>query len=138
MSMTQLGIGIAGLAAVGSLALQMMLPHPVPFVVNEIALVGGVVIQDRTVITDHPAFYAQWAATVEDADTGESLRQCEGSGANSYPPGRKAVHFTLDEWTGRPGCTLASLPPGRYALRASWRWGETFTSSKSEPFEVAQ
>ena len=136
MSISDLGIGMAAVAAVVSTALQLVLPQPAPLVINNLTYADGIVTQDRTLNTDQPAFYAQWTATVENAETGESLRWCEGSGANGYPPGQKAVTFTLADWTGRATCTPDSLPPGLYALRASWRWGAESTSFKSAVFEV--
>lgn len=138
MSATQLGVGIVFLSMIGSAALQVVLPEAQPFTINALTYSNGIVTQDRTIATDQPAFYAQWAVTVENVDTGDSLRQCEGFGANAYPPGRKAVSFTLPDWTGRPGCTLESIPAGRYALRGSWRWGEHSAALKSSVFEVTK
>lgn len=137
MSTTQLAVGVAALSMIGSGIVSLVLPQPAPFIVNGLRMDAGIITQDRTITTDQTAFYAQWAATVEDA-TGESIRRCEGSGANAYSPGRKAVTFRLEDWTGKPGCTWESLPPGLYALRASWRAGEWSTSIKSETFEVTR
>lgn len=136
MSMFNTVIGGAGLVVAATVALQSMLPGPPPFVVNSLNYEAGVVTQDRTITTSAPAFYAAWAATVENADTGESLHWCEGNGANAYPPGRRAVEFSLQDWTGNPLCTFASLPSGRYALRASWAWGGQSTAAKSPIFTV--
>lgn len=138
MSMVNTVLTGAVIWGVATVWLRMVLPEPVPFVVHSLAYSEGVVTQDRTITTDEPAFFAQWTATVENADTGQSLRRCEGSGANGYPPGRMAVSFTLEEWTGRDNCTVASLLPGHYTLRATWRWGEESTAMKSEPFEVTR
>lgn len=129
-------IGVLAVAAIGSFGARVILPAPSPIQVHSIAMVEGRVMQSRTITVDGPAFYAQWAATVADAETGESLIWCEGSGANAYPPGSKEVAFTLEDWTGSERCTLDSLPPGVYVLRASWQWGEKTTSKVSEPFEV--
>jgi len=137
MSMTQLAIGIAAMSAIGSAALQLALPRPVPFEVASLEVKDGAVLQDRTVTTDQPAFYAQWAATVETA-SGDSIRGCEGNGANAYMAGRKVVTFSLEDWTGKPSCTYASLKPGVYRLRASWHWGEHYTSKTSPTFEVTR
>jgi len=138
MSMTQTLIGGGALVLALNFAVQAILPQPTPIVVHGLTYLDGAVIQERTISTDQTAFYAQWAVTVENADTGESLIWCEGNGANAYPPGHRVVQFTLADWTGRTTCTPESLPPGRYALRASWRWGGDGTSAKSEPFEVVE
>lgn len=138
MSMTQTIIGGTALVLALNWAVGAILPEPIPIDVISLSYADGMVTQERTITTDQTAFYAQWAATVENADTGDSIRWCEGSGANAYPPGHRAVVFTLADWTGNQRCTPESLPAGRYALRASWRWGEHSTSRKSEVFEVAK
>ena len=136
--MTQLAVGMTAITAAATLALQSVLPNAPPITINSLRYDAGQVIQDRTIATDGQAFYAQWAVTVENAETGESLIWCEGNGANAYPPGTRAVVFSLQDWTGRDECTADSLPPGVYALRGSWRWGEDWTSAKSLPFEVME
>lgn len=126
------------MVAAATLALQAILPQPPAFVVHELNYEAGIVTQDRSIATNEVAFYAQWAVTVEDVETGASVRWCEGAGANAYPPGRRAVQFSLPDWTGRTLCTPESLPAGRYALRGSWRWGDHYTSVKSNVFEVVE
>lgn len=129
-------VGVLVFTVLGSVGARVILPAPAPIQVHYIEMTEGKVHQSRTITTDAPAFYAQWAATVADAETGESLIWCEGSGANAYPPGSKIVAFALEDWTGADQCTLESLPPGRYVLRASWSWGDEGTAKVSEPFEV--
>lgn len=138
MSLVQTGIGIAGAVLALNFAVSAILPEPVRIQVQALAYDNGVITQERTVRTENQAFYAQWAATVENADTGESVRWCEGSGANAYAAGHKVVTFTLPDWTGRKECTPESLPPGRYVLSATWHWGVRDAAMKSEPFEVNQ
>jgi len=140
MSMTQTLIGGGAMVLALNFAVSAILPEPAPIEVHSLVYLAGEIYQERTITTDQPAFPILWTATVENADTGESVIWCEGNGVNGYPPGYRVVLFrSLADWTGRDECTVESLPPGRYALRASWRWGESnSTSAKSEPFEVVR
>ena len=131
---TAVGIGFS--VVLGTIGLRAVLPEPPAMVVNALTMNNGMVTQDRTITTTGDAFYMQWAATVVNVDTGESIHWCEGRGANAYGPGRKAVEFTLPEWTGSATCTLESLPPGQYILRAAWMWGNQNASARSNVFEV--
>jgi len=134
--MTQAITGFAAMVAVGHIAIQAVLPAPVPITIHSIAYRDGTVLQDRTVETDGASFFAGWAATVINSTTGESVRWCEGSGAFPYKSGRITVEFTLPQWTGRAECTPESLPPGEYFLRGVWSWGDEQTSRDSAVFEV--
>lgn len=140
MSMSQLAIGVTAAVGLATLALQTVLPDPAPIEVQSLVYDQGQVLQERTIYTKQDAFPIAWTATVENAETGDSVRWCEGSGANGYPPGHRVVEFrNLAEWTGRAECTVDSLPPGTYSLRATWRWGENNSvSKKSNVFEVTQ
>ena len=138
MSVSQTAIGIGVLTAVGTLFLQSVLPGPVPLTVNSLTYTAGLVYQDRTVITDGTAFYAQWSASVVDVDTGEVVPWCSGSGSFPYQPGHKIKEFPLADWVGNATCTPESLNPGTYVLQAAWQWGADQTSKTSDPFEVVE
>lgn len=133
MSFTQTVIGGGILAVALNAALSLVLPDPTGIVVHGLTYKNGLVTQDRTVLTNEAAFYAQWAAMVVDAQTGDVVPGCMGSGAAPYPSGRKAVTFSLANWTGNPHCTIDSLEPGRaYDLQAVWSWGDDSVSAKQE------
>lgn len=138
--MTQTIIGGGALVLALNFAVGAILPQPAPIEVHSLAYADGGVIQARTINTEQDAYPLAWTATVERADTGDSIRLCEGSGANGYPPGYREVVFpSLAEWTGRIACNVSALEPGFYRLRATWAWGEGYSvSAKSEPFEVAE
>lgn len=138
MSVSQTVVGIGVLTAVGTMFLQAVLPAPMPLTVNSLTYEAGIVSQDRTVVTDGTAFYAQWAAAVIDMSTGDIVPWCSGSGSFPYQPGHKVKQFPLAEWVGNANCTADSLNAGTYFLRASWQWGATQTSRDSEPFEVLE
>lgn len=137
MTASHLVTGFAVLAGVMHLGLNAILPALPPMVVNDLRWQAGKIIQDRTIRAEGGAFYAGWAAGVVNADTGLSVRWCEGSGAFAYEPGRKVIEFALQEWTGRAECTAESLPPGRYFPRAVWSWGIHQTAKDGPIFEIS-
>lgn len=133
MSFTQTLIGMGAVGLVAQTLLSAVLPDPTGLVVHGLTYADGYVTQDRTVLTTEPAFYAQWAASVVDVETGDTVPQCTGQGAAPYPPGRKAVTFSLSDWTGNPLCNPLGLVEGKtYALRAVWSWGENSVSASQE------
>ena len=136
MSMLQVSSGVAALAAAGAIAVKAILPGPAPIQVHELRFEAGIVYQDRTVTTNGEAFFAQWAARVEDAETGDVVPWCVGSGAWPYEPGRRSVSLPLPEWVGNDACTADSLPPGLYVPVAVWSWGDDQTSHRGLAFEV--
>ena len=140
MSVTQTTIGGAVVFAVLQFSMWAILPTPMPISVHSLTIdsQSDVVALDRTIPDfGHPAVTLIWTATVEDAN-GDSIIRCEGSGVRGFLPGRKIIRFTLPSWTGRDGCTLSSLKPGLYRLRASWRGGEVSTGVISDPFIVEE
>ena len=142
MSMTQTLIGTGALAAVLSAAIGLVIPDPpLPpaITIHELSFDGALVTQDRTVDREGDAFLIAWAAAVYDA-AGNSIRWCEGDGSFGYSTGRWKATFDLADWIGNPNCTVESLPPGTYTLRAVWSWGsqegDQQVTARSEPFEV--
>ena len=131
MSMTQTVLGGGIVLAVGTALIQAVAPAPAPITVHGLAFDSGFVLQDRTVHSDRP-FYANWAAEVIDATTGETI--CEGNGAAVYSPGRSEVRLPLAKWVGEP----CMLPPGSYRISASWYWGVDQVGAESAPFEVME
>lgn len=138
MSMTQTIIGIGVLAVVASAALQSVLPGAPPFTVHSLRYEAGTVYQDRAIVTDGVALYAEWAAAVIEVSTGNPVPWCIGSGAFPYQPGRFEKASPLEDWTGRSLCTGDSLLPGQYILRGTWQWGSGQTSHDSAIFTVEQ
>ena len=131
MSMTQTVLGGGILLAVGTALIQAVAPAPAPITVHGLAFDSGFVLQDRTVHSDRP-FYANWAAEVIDATTGETA--CEGAGAAVYSPGQSEVRLPLAKWVG----DACELPLGSYRLSASWYWGGDQIGAESAPFEVME
>lgn len=131
MANTMIGAAIVGVAM--NAIVGAVLPAPTGIQVHGLTYQAGYVTQDRTVLVDGEAFYAQWAASVVDAETGDTVPECAGNGAAPYPPGRKAARFSLADWTGNEDCTVSVLEPGRrYVLRAVWSWGEKSVSASQE------
>lgn len=137
MSFTHTMIGGAMIFGVLQLGAWALLPPAPVFQINSLTVdpMTGMVAQDRTINTNQPAVTLVWTGVVEDAH-GDDIQRCAGTGVRGYKPGRKVVLFTLEDWTGAPGCTFASLPPGQYRLRGSWRGGEVSTGAYSDTFEV--
>jgi len=123
MSVGQLfiGAGIVGVAL--NVALNAVLPSAEGVIIHSLTYDAGYVLQDRTVMAESD-FYANWAASVVDLETGAIVYPCEGSGAFGYQPGRKVAKLTLAEWVGNDACTEDVLVSGHeYELRAVWNWG---------------
>jgi hypothetical protein len=137
MSMTHTiaGAGVVGLLI--SAAIGVVLPKPTPITIHSLTIDdGGVVTQDRTVITQSDAFFATWSAAVMDMASGAPVEGCEGSGTFPYEPGRVAARMPLPRWVGSATCTFDALPPGQYQLRAAWYWGGSQTAAVSPVFTV--
>lgn len=135
MSATQLFLGAAPLIVIGTLALDVLTPDPLPIVVHDLHYDDGMIYQDRTVIDDgNPGgFYAQWVARVVDARTGDTVPGCIGEGAWTYEPGRAIKPLPLTEWVGSADC---APPPGDYIPVASWYWGYSQTSHQGPVFTI--
>lgn len=134
MSWTNLAIG----GTVAAVALQSLfnlaLPDPKPIKVHSLNFdkVAQEVIQERTVTTEAPFFYAHWEAQVIRHDTGEVV--CEGEGDWPYKPGLLAARMDVKKWSGDANCNLE--PDVEYRLRAAWLWGDDQEAHKSEPFTI--
>lgn len=132
MSLIQTFIGGAIATVVLNASLSLVLPEAIGIRINKISYDNGVVTQDRTVRSDTD-FFAQWAATVVDAETGDVVPGCSGNGAAPYKPGDKVSKFLLGDWVGSQHCSADSLTPGRaYELRAVWSWGADSVSATAE------
>lgn len=133
MSMTNTLIGLAIAGTAMNVIFGTVFPEPTGIKVHELQYSGGFVTQDRTVLTSGKAFYAQWAAMVVDAETGDAVPACSGNGAAPYTPGRKSVKMSLSDWTGNDDCTADMLETGRlYKLQAVWSWGDESVSASQE------
>lgn len=99
---------------------------------------AGCIAQDRTVTPagNAEAHSALWFAEIIQAETGNPVPWCIGSGGADYRAGRNTVVIPLPLWTGAADCTLASLPPGTYQPRAVWRWGTEEETHTGHSFEV--
>jgi hypothetical protein len=131
MSITNLSVGIGAVSGFLVLVVGAIAPKPAPIQVHSLEFDGGIVHQERTVITDGETFFAWWRAEVVDAATGDPVPQCSGGGDWPYVAGYRVVDVPLGEWVGRPeDCTLDDLPDQFY-LRASWFWGDDQTNARS-------
>lgn len=135
MSFTHTSIGIAAIVAVGTALIQTIAPETKHITVHEITYDAGMVTQSRTVRTDDGGpFFAEWRAEVIDAETGEPVDACSGSGSWNYNAGHADVSMTLSRWTGTE-CTKHDLPAS-FSLRATWRWGSDQTSGQSPVYTL--
>jgi hypothetical protein len=132
MSMTQTLIGGVALVAFGTLVVDVVTPDSPAIMVHDLRYENGFIFQDRTVIPENggQSFYAFWAATIIDTQTGQSV--CTGSGSFPYQAGRRDIPIPLSEWVGEP----CDLPPGEYQPLAVWNWGYDQTSHAGQEFTV--
>jgi hypothetical protein len=132
MQFTQALIGGAAVVAFLQFAViepakRIVAPPPPPMVVHSISLADGIVTQDRSVNTDG-RFTAIWTAEIRDAETGQMVPHCYGTGMWHYTPGRQAVEIPIREWVGNSLCELA---PGQYQALATYEGGSFSTSARS-------
>ena len=135
------GVGFIGFIAAVSGTVIPDAPPPAPIVVHSLSFEPDTfsVRQIRTVADGDPV-RMDWIARVDNAETGETVSECSGSGAYDYPAGRRDAVLSLAQWTGNDACTPSSLEPGGvYVLRAVWvaGYGVEPVRHESEPFEVS-
>lgn len=136
MHVTQTIIG--GIAVVGAFQLFAINPllnrinPPQPIVVHSLEWRDGIVVQERTVTTDGP-FVAVWSSEIRNANTGEIVPHCYGTGVWPYEPGHRSPQIPLAEWVGNPAC---QLDPGRYQAIATYEAGRFRETARSPVFTV--
>ena len=137
---TQTVFGVCILAAIGTVTVKSVLSPfaPRPLTVHSLTYEAGIVLQDRTIVTDGTSFAMTYTASVVDADTGRTVPWCHGSDSWNYSPGHKVAEIPLAEWVNNPACTPESLPVGTYFLRGGWQWGAEQVAADSAVFEVLE